>query len=344
MSGNDLVPRERSVGHVQWLAEQFPTLALTSAHVARLAGVAPSTWHGKGPNVRRATEEAILAVQPEHVRLLPPAFVDAHPARVHVLSLLEEVEDSSPRAIARATGLSHKTIHSLLRGQPTVRSATNSVILATRPSDVRPRILYVACEPSVLRIRALAAIGWPLAALGEMLGHDAIGLSKRPAGTTIGAILERRVRDLYVRLCETDGPSSISRRLASASGWQGPDAYDDDMRPLVAEDVEQQWRARLDLCILGLTLDERSTSQIREALRVGEKAIIAARRRAGIRVESSHSGFTIRETRPGARDAIRDAIRPVHYRADLDLLDTPGLDYIALLALACQEHAADVSA
>src|SRR5205085_11515119 len=81
---------------------------------------------------------------------------------------------------------------------------------------------------TVRRIRALAALGWPLDELGARLGMTGRNLARVPLQARVHRDTAAKVAVLYNELSMTPGPSPRSRRLAKAKGWPPPLAWDDE--------------------------------------------------------------------------------------------------------------------
>lgn len=83
------------------------------------------------------------------------------------------------------------------------------------------------------RIRALVALGWPMATLAPKLGISEQALLNLlyPHGRTRGQVQQAtyvKVSDLYDRLSMTPGPSERARQMARRRSWAPPLAWDDD--------------------------------------------------------------------------------------------------------------------
>jgi hypothetical protein len=167
-------------------------------------------------------------------------FVDAEPARQHVLQLKEcGIGD---RGIAALAGLDRGQIQKLLhgrteRGTPPpaqIRPATAAAILAVDITlDVLPGSLLLDATGTRRRLQALAAKGWPQVRLGARLHSDMHALLHTAQVTARNA---RAVRDLYDELWRTDprddgvGNQAYTRALnhASANHWAPIGCWDDD--------------------------------------------------------------------------------------------------------------------
>jgi DNA-binding Xre family transcriptional regulator len=78
------------------------------------------------------------------------------------------------------------------------------------------------------RIRALAALGWPLDDLGTRLGMSGRNMTRLTTQARVHRDTAAKVAALYNELSMTPGPSPRSRRLAKAKGWPPPLAFDDE--------------------------------------------------------------------------------------------------------------------
>lgn len=79
------------------------------------------------------------------------------------------------------------------------------------------------------RLQALAALGWPSAAIAARLQvSDAAVIARTTSSRTVDRRTAARVRRVYDELSMSVGPSSITRKRALAKGWVPPLAWDDD--------------------------------------------------------------------------------------------------------------------
>lgn len=78
------------------------------------------------------------------------------------------------------------------------------------------------------RLRALAAIGWPNAAIGALAGADHSTVSAWSNNARVRAGTADTVRRVYDELSMTPGPSAKVRQIAARKGWAPPLAWDDD--------------------------------------------------------------------------------------------------------------------
>lgn len=331
------VSADRARAHVDRLMADHPDLNLH--HIARLAGMGKSPfptkkrWRGQ---ITPDTEERILAVTDRHVHLLPPYHVDRRPTLAHIDYLLAEVEDSSLNLIGKTCGISYQTMYNLRSGvSHRCRYETATAILSVTPEMLREGVRRVPAEQSIRRIRSLQANGWSRTALdailGRMIAHR-LTHSDRP--TTVFVPLADRVKEVYDMIGDTPGPSTSAANHARALGFWPPIYYDEEMNLIEVEVEDAEARAARDtLRILGLTLEGRSVAEIMEALDIAaDRKVSAARREHGLVITRTFAGdYVAAEAVPGIFAVIREALRPVHYRTDLDILDEPGTDYVALL-------------
>jgi hypothetical protein len=99
-----------------------------------------------------------------------------------------------------------------------------------RRDGIHPdRHAYREVEGTQRRLRALAAIGWPVKELAPMLGTSPRQVDHYRCGRKprIHRDAAKRIADLYERLSATPGPSELSRTRAEKAGWAPPHAWDD---------------------------------------------------------------------------------------------------------------------
>lgn len=107
--------------------------------------------------------------------------------------------------------------------------------------------LLIDPTPTVRRIRALQAIGWPLKIIDAELGGNgkASNLGKMLKQPSIHVDTAARVAKVYDRLHMTPGPSERSRSLAITRGWSPPLGWDDidnDVSPNIdGSDFEEEF-------------------------------------------------------------------------------------------------------
>jgi hypothetical protein len=107
---------------------------------------------------------------------------------------------------------------------------TRTKPLPATPSGQRRRPLTVDKIGAVRRIRALMAMGWPRRELSRQAGWkgDTCALILDGRKNVVTLATDQRIRDLYDRLCMTQGPSAETRRRTIRAGWASPLAWDDD--------------------------------------------------------------------------------------------------------------------
>lgn len=204
---------------------------------------------------------------------------DSEPARRHVQQLLDA--GWLQQQIADAASLNHRIVGSLLaREYATISRRNEAAILGV--SGPPPRQRDVDATGTMRRVRALIAIGWPIAQLAPRLGihRDAVGVIARGERRQVRAETADRVAAAYHTLSRTPGTSVRARRMAARRGWHGPTAWDggaiddptaepepaDDDRPLTRDELGALRRAEIrHLAMLG-----ESTHQIAKAVGLGE--------------------------------------------------------------------------
>lgn len=131
--------------------------------------------------------------------------------------------------IARASDVAHRTVGVALTDATTVSTRTArgilSIPIGPPPADQRD----VDATGTVRRIRALVAIGWPLAQLAPRFGLYVTALGRIANGQLehVRATTADTIALDYRHLARTPGPSVRARRHAAAHGWYGPAAWDD---------------------------------------------------------------------------------------------------------------------
>jgi hypothetical protein len=153
-------------------------------------------------------------------------------------------------------------------------------------------------EPAIgtqRRLRALQAIGWPMAELARRLEHRPSWNPTRRGRVT--AATGEAVRELYDKLWDQLGPSVPVRRYAERQGWPPPMAWDDDhaienpsAKPVDCRRKDRKFWSRYDLAAeardligLGLTPDlaaERLGVQVGTMTKAIRRAKAAPRRHA----------------------------------------------------------------
>ncbi|MFJ5886810.1 hypothetical protein [Streptomyces californicus] len=156
-----------------------------------------------------------------------PRRIDATESLRHIQALLDAGWMQSQ--IARAAGLAHRVLTSVRGGQETVSVSTAQAILSVPigppPGDQRD----VDATGTIRRIRALVAIGWPVAQLAPRFGLyvTALGAIARGELQNVRATTARRVAHEYRTLSRTPGNSNRARNDARRNNWHGPLAWDD---------------------------------------------------------------------------------------------------------------------
>ena len=340
--GRPVITAERAFAHADALIAKHP--GLTLKHIARLGGFSDSIWARarRSNRIEPATEERILAVRSRHILLSPPPSVPASLPRQRIEWLMEKT-GATPNVIARATGLTTQTIMNVL--DPDRASAQwriYALLVACTVEDVLDADLWTAARKTMVRARAMQANGWALDAYDTMHGTNLTGAANLDPDARLAKTREAEVLALYETIGDTWGGSERAAAYARRLGFRPPVYYVDDMR-LIETSVEErrQEKARMDLCILGLTIENRQIDDIVETLGVGDKRVSRVRRRHGIVIERSWGGeYVAAESVEGAMRRIRQAVKRIHYRSTIDLLDEPGIDYVDLLASVAPADAA----
>lgn len=163
--------------------------------------------------------------------------VEAAPAQQHVRVLL--AAGWMVGEIARAAGVTRQLISRLAAEDRAQVRADHShrVLAVTGPA---PQHRDINAIGTVRRLRALMAMGHPLATVARETGLSAGRLSVIANGQRphVRAATGEAVRAAYRRLVLTPGTSSRSRTWASRRGWHGPAAWDDIDDPTAAPDPD----------------------------------------------------------------------------------------------------------
>lgn len=141
--------------------------------------------------------------------------------------------------IARAAGVEHRVIGAVTRGQANVAKKTAlgvlSIPIEQPPTDDRD----IDATGTVRRVRALVAIGWPIAQLAPKFELYVTALGEISRGVPqVRAMTAARIALHYRTLSRTPGPSARARNDAGRKGWHGPLAWDDIDDPLAEPDID----------------------------------------------------------------------------------------------------------
>lgn len=163
-------------------------------------------------------------------------FIDAEPARQHVLAL--QAAGLSWAQIAEMAGLDTWRVAYLLRGAPhagrppqrRLRPNVAAALLAVSPVPRRlPTAGSVDGTGTRRRLQALATLGWSMPRVGREAGVSGTRLYEIATGHgMVRASTARAVRAAYDRLWDRPGGSPKTRTMARRNGWLPPAAWDDD--------------------------------------------------------------------------------------------------------------------
>ncbi|WP_275558576.1 helix-turn-helix transcriptional regulator [Streptomyces sp. 5-6(2022)] len=158
-------------------------------------------------------------------------------SRAHIQQLI--ALGWSQTQIGDTTRVSRRTISEILDGRRTVSNATALAILST-PIGPPPPPRDTDATGTVRRIRALVAIGWPLAQIAPHVGMHvtALGHIARGNHDTVRVATAEAVAAEYRRLSRIPGPSTRARNHAVNQGWHGPLAWDDIDNPEAQPELE----------------------------------------------------------------------------------------------------------
>ena len=165
------------------------------------------------------------------------SYVDAEPARQHVLALRSA--GMGRRRLAQLSGVSDSVIHVLINGRPERGSGPSRRIAADNARAIMavpmPGTAHLAAGARVditgttRRLRALVAIGYTQCDLAGRLGITSENSTDLfHAKGRVLAATALKVAALYDRLSMTAGPSQAARDRARRLRWHPPLAWDDD--------------------------------------------------------------------------------------------------------------------
>ncbi|NKS14650.1 hypothetical protein GS580_27715 [Rhodococcus hoagii] len=199
----------------------------TRAHPRSQIAWAPSTKH----SIARKRKMEAAGVD---------TLVDVGPVRAHVLELIGF--GMNPRMIAWQAGVPDTTVCFIRDGvhqQTRVWVAERLTRVQPLPHPNQRTVLTIG---AVRRARALQALGWSSAAIGERAGMEQTQVT---AATPHAHRLRDvgRIRDVYEALSATPGPSNASRAYAARKGWLNPfewEGYDIDDPRVTPPDLPAQ--------------------------------------------------------------------------------------------------------
>jgi transcriptional regulator with XRE-family HTH domain len=210
---------------------------------------------------------------------------DATQARHHIERLL--AQNWTQAQIARAARLAHHIISDVRRGRPIVAVATAYAILSVpigpAPADLRD----TDATGTMRRLRALVAIGYPIAQLAPRIGiyPTALGNIARGELHTVRLTTADTVALHYQQLICQPGPSSRARIEARKKGWHGPLAWDDIDDPNCQPETDGQTNApRRHKAVIDLEVIARRTKQGHTAEEIAEE--IGCHKRSVVRARS----------------------------------------------------------
>lgn len=148
----------------------------------------------------------------------------------HIERLLAQT-GATVSAVSLAARVSASPVHRIRRHETTwVRRAVAERILTTTPDDVLavPNI-KVDARMTILRVRSMQALGWPIGWQSEQVGVVARdGTTLTRLGRTVSGNTARKIAALAARVGDTPGPSLRAATHARKEGWYPPAAYDDE--------------------------------------------------------------------------------------------------------------------
>lgn len=175
----------------------------------------------------RCRAAALRASKTQELRRLRgiPAYIDRAVVAAHVQSLLDA--DWSRQRIADSARVSRKTVFNVLHSSAdVVHFSTAQALLNLQPEDGPSRRPALG---AMRRVRALAAMGWPLWWQSECTGISDAGLRDICSGRTKTISLERfdAIDRVYRTHAMRLGPSDVARAVARAKHWGTAAAWND---------------------------------------------------------------------------------------------------------------------
>ncbi|WP_020580165.1 hypothetical protein [Actinopolymorpha alba] len=236
--------------------------------------------------------------------------VPAGPVAAHVRALM--AAGASQHAIADASGVNHRIITFILRGQPTIHTTTAERLRAVTAAATRNRTRPTGQVPNIgarRRIQALRAIGWTTADIAHHadLSPSLIRDILARRGSTITRTVHDGIRSAYDALAMTPGPSKTSRTRALARGWAPPLAWDDDTmddpnsQPHQGNDTADVDQDELDHAAIWRRMDGDRTIALTQA--EAAEVITRMRRRGYSDAHiTRHTGLKVERYAPLQRD------------------------------------------
>jgi DNA-binding NarL/FixJ family response regulator len=151
---------------------------------------------------------------------------DATQTRHHIERL--QAAGWTQAQIGRAAGIAHRTVGVAITATSVSTRTARAILnipIGPPPADTRD----VDATGTTRRVRALVAIGWPLAQLAPRFGlyTTALGRIANAQTDQVRAVTADTIALAYRHLARTPGPSIRARQHAAARGWYGPTAWDD---------------------------------------------------------------------------------------------------------------------
>jgi predicted transcriptional regulator len=128
-------------------------------------------------------------------------------------------------AIGRQVGLSPDTIRLIAAGEHKKMTRHTAVKIAASRVDLAPGA-FIDSTGTVRRIKALLALGWTHAHLGQHTGLATSPIIHQRNGR-VTVRTAQTVSETFERLCMTPGPSPLTRQRALNMGYHVPLAWDD---------------------------------------------------------------------------------------------------------------------
>jgi len=150
----------------------------------------------------------------------------------HVTQHLHDLIDLgwTQAQIERATGVTHRTLGSIIRADFLTVGTDNARRILALPVGPPPDDTQdVDATGTIRRLRALIAIGHTYVSLAPHIGihKDPLGRIARGERPQVRSATAEATTKAYRQLSRTPGTSTKSRLLASKNGWHGPLAWDE---------------------------------------------------------------------------------------------------------------------
>lgn len=196
-------------------------------------------------------------------------------ALIRHLTLLAQSGMTDP-AIAAAAGIDQTTVMRLRKGQArSARRTTARAIMAVKPQPCRTG--FINASGTIIRLRALAALGWTSGQIAERLGVDARWIRKRMYADRHSHVIAASAADVnhaYSQMAMTTPTGWMAdrqRRMAAAKGWAVPLAWDEGRGPHGIDNPD----ATPAVTVTGPDSNQHRADELARLLNAGESAELA---------------------------------------------------------------------